>query len=116
MTEIIFVFIFLVPAMLGTAELLHILKLYIAFPGKGMCSYSVIFLGNEDFAEKIKYACDQLLWYGKRYTKQIIAVDTGLSPENREAALTLTRRYNTVFCDVGSIERLFEKIRENDKN
>lgn len=110
MAEIFFIMIFLIPAMLGTAELLHMLKVYMAFPKKTVRSYSVIILTEEDFTEKLEYSREKLEWYGWRYAERIIAVDMGLSAESRRKAFEITKRYDMVLCRAEELEEVLNEI------
>ena len=65
MLKIFLTIIFLIPSMLGLAEILHILKLYILKPSKPSIAYKIIFLTNDMPLEHMSYIIEQYRWQGR---------------------------------------------------
>ncbi len=65
---------FLIPATLGLAEILHILKRLILKPTKPYSSTTLIFIDGENAPLQLLYAAEQYLWQGKSEGTSVIAV------------------------------------------
>lgn len=104
MTEIILLFIFLIPAMLGLAELLHILKLFILKPQKPIISYKVIFLTNDSAVQQLQYILEQYMWIGKNNNFNLVVVNSLLSEENYDECKLIANKHNLTFCSVEELD------------
>jgi len=111
MAEILLVLFFLIPAMLGIAEILHIIKLYILFP-KSAESYVIIYLKNENASGQLMYALEQYFWFGKKYAKNIIAVNSGLSSDNYEICKSIALKHNIIFCSEEELQTVLKVIKK----
>lgn len=102
MVEIVFFIIFLVFAVLGLAEVLHILKCRLLKPKKDIISYRVIILTNDNPENQLLYAIEQCLWqYGSCFN--LIAVKSYLSLENLVECEKIAKKYDISLC---SLEKL----------
>lgn len=114
MAEIILLLIFLVPAMLGTAELLHILKLYIAYPKNMLGGYYLIFLTEQNAALQLHSAIERANWLGRKYIGGIIAVNSGLSAEKYECCEKIARAYNVIYCSEEEFCGMLAKVKNGE--
>ena len=80
MVEIVFMILFLIPAVLGIAEILHIFKSYFLKPKKDIISYKIIILTNNDPVNQFLYVAEQCLWQGDCFN--LVVVHSLLSLEN----------------------------------
>lgn len=97
MVEIFLVILFLIPAMLGLAEILHILKLYILKPQNPIISYKMIILTDSSPVEHMKYVIEQYLWQSKKNNSSLIFVNSLLCEENFKACKNLAEHYGFSF-------------------
>ena len=81
MTETILIILLLFPSMLGIAELLHQVKIYILLPKTKPEKAVVVYLKGEKAVEQLMYILQEYRWHGESYAKRIVAVDSGI-PEN----------------------------------
>lgn len=98
MAEIIIIAIFLIPEILGLAEILHTIKLMLISPRPKGTDVMIIIPDNESFAKQLANAAEQRRWHGKRYAGRIIVLDTNLSEEARAECAALARRLNIEIC------------------
>ena len=93
MQPIIFIII-LFFAILGFSEFLHILKLFIIFPKRKMCSHIVINLQN-DYAEKqLLYAVEQYTWLGSGYADFLVLDCSNLDDEVYKRCKIIAQKYD----------------------
>ena len=90
--------LFLIPAMLGLAEILHILKLYILKPEKPIISYKVVILTNTSPLEHMKYVIEQYLWQKEKNSAKLIFINSLLSEDNFNNCKALAESYDLGFC------------------
>ncbi len=101
--------IFLIFAMLGLSELIHIVKTRLKSNGKKALTYSVLFLSGDNPERQLAFAAEQQLWLGKTYSDYIIAVNSGLDEENDKLCRTTAEKYGATYC---TASELAEKIKE----
>ena len=104
MGEIIFFAVFTIPAIVGFAELIHIIKLRIISPKAYASKYLVVFLGDNSPYEQVVAAADELFWRGKSYAKDIIAVDCGIKQEEYGICRNFCEKNNFIFCDYNELQ------------
>ena len=110
MFEIFFLILFLIPAMLGLSEILHILKLYILKPKKAMISYKIVILTNDTAVENMRYAIEQYLWQAERNGFNLIFVNSLLDKENFLACKEIAKRYEVGFYSKKELEEYLNLI------
>ncbi len=64
--------IFLIFAVFGLSEFLHILKLFIIFPKRRLYSHLVVNLQNKTAEKQLLYICEQYKWHGKSFADFIV--------------------------------------------
>ncbi len=110
MFEIFFWILFLIPAMLGLAEILHFVKLYILKPKKAMISYKVVILTNDTAVENMRYAIEQYLWQAGRNGSSLIFVNSLLNKEIFFACKEIAERYDVGFYSKKELEEYLNLI------
>ena len=110
MFEIFLLVLFLIPAMLGLAEILHILKLHILKPQKPMISYKVIILTDDTAVENMRYAIEQYLWQPGNNNGNLVFVNSLLNKENFTVCKELAERYSIGFYSKKELEEYFNLI------
>lgn len=99
--------VLLILAMLGLAEFLHGLVLLFTAPKKSGVTYSVLALNDENPEAQIGFAAEQRAWMGCSYADHIIALDVGLSEENRARCRDAARRHRMIFCNAEELKTYF---------
>lgn len=107
MIEIILLILCLIPAMLGLAELLHSLKLYILAPKNKAISYTVICLTGYSPQQQLRFAIEKYSWMGE---KSIIAVNTFVPEEDFEECREIAEKNNIIFCSADELTDAIKTI------
>lgn len=108
MTEFIILALTALLCILGLAEVIHAIRLYIFSPRKKPLSYMVIYLNADDPESQLKYVGEQYLWQGSRFADNVIAINTALSGEVLETCEKISAKYNIIYC---SSEELCDAIK-----
>ncbi len=107
MAEIIFLFLFAIPALLGIAELLHTVKMWLYGINKNG-SKTVVIVPTDDNFEALTVNCArQSAWYSKSFADKIIVVNSLLSEKNFKDCEELTKRLEMEFC---SKSELYDRL------
>lgn len=107
MLETILIILALIPAMLGLAELLHILKNFLLSPKKRPKKYLLVFLEKDFAIAQFSDALEQQAWFGKRYCDKVFAVFSTLSESELEACHRLANQNKAVLCSVTELSEYF---------
>ena len=99
--------VLLILAMLGLAEFLHGLVLFLTAPKKSGVTYAVLALSEQDPETQISFAAEQRAWMGSSYADGIIALDLGLSEEKRKRSMDAAKRHHVIFCDAEELKSYF---------
>ena len=110
MGEAIFFIVFIIPAILGVAELIHLLRVYIICPKINSTSYLIIFLGESSPCKQLAFAAEELSWRGKKYAQNIIAVDCGLNAEEYQICYSFCEKNNFIFCNTKELQGYIDVI------
>ena len=111
MGEIILFLVFLIPAMLGLSEIIHIFKTCLLYP-KNTDSYVLIYLSDENPALKLNFVLEQYYWLGKRYVGSIIAVASDLSEENYDVCRAIAEKHGIIFCNENEFDKALAEIKK----
>lgn len=111
MGELILFLIFLIPAMLGLAEIIHIFKTRIRY-SEASNSYMLVYLCGENPVEKLNYALEQYFWLGRRYVGNIIAVATDLSEENYNTCRNIALKHEIIFCNENELAEILTELKK----
>lgn len=107
MSEKILLYILLIPAMLGLAEILHFLKLYIT-RGKAKCKKCVLFyLCGENCFCSLKAILEECSWQGRNFAEKVVVVDCGI--EDIEECLSEANNSGIVFIKPTDLPEFFKK-------
>ncbi len=103
MGEIIFFLVFIIPALLGFAELLHLLKVYIISPKIRAVKYCIVFLGDNAPCKQLALAAEELFWRGRKYAQNIIAVDCGINEDEYHICRSFCDKHSFIFCSYNEL-------------
>lgn len=109
MSQTVFIFILLVPAVFGMAEFLYLLKGCILSPVGKQKRYSVIFLKENDAVLSLRSFCEENNWYGNFKKYKFFAVYDSLSKETLKECELLTDKYGIILLN---IEDFKDKIKD----
>ena len=107
MAEIVFFFVFCIPAMLGLAEILHTVKMLIITPKSQSNKAFVLVPENDDFEDQIINLAEQIKWNGKKYTERVIVLETLLSDENKVKCCALAKKFGFEICSKSDLTEIF---------
>jgi len=113
MAEKILVIVFLLLAMLGLAELLHLLKLYILFPKKKGERIFMIKLEGENALADLKAFYCEYTWFGTRLAKKLMALDC--DAREIDACKSFCKDNNIIFISQEEKDRLYEYFNKATK-
>ncbi len=91
--EFLIVFIFVLFAIFGLSEFLHIIKLRIIFPKARVDSQLVIKLKNDIAEKQTLYICEQFCWYGKKFADSLRFNCEDIDEEVYERCRCITKKY-----------------------
>ena len=98
MAELIFFLVFLIPALLGVSEIIHLVRMSL-FSLNGINSpYVVVWLKDDTAENQILSVCEQYSWSGKKYAQNIIAINSTLSDDKFEICKQMAEKNNIYFC------------------
>lgn len=98
MAELIFFLIFLIPALLGVSEIIHLVRMSL-YSLKGINSpYVVVWLKDDTAENQILSVCEQYSWSGKKYAQNIVAINSMLGDEKFEICSKMAEKNNIYFC------------------
>ena len=96
MIEIIFLIIFLLLAILGLAEVMHTIRLKIAYNYEEKENYVLIVLKPHTAEQQLRYIAEQSRWQGRKQVKSIIAVYNSGKPS--DYCKQIAKEHNIVIC------------------
>ena len=108
MTENILFFIFLIPAVLGVAEILHAVKLAVLSGKKHSSGVLVIVPDSELFYEQLMSAAEIFKWHGKRYAERIIVLDVLENGKSRDECILLAEKLGIEVCKTLDLPKKFK--------
>lgn len=104
MVEFILYSFGLVLCILGLAEVLHSVKLFLVTSRQKRLTYSVIILSNNNYSQQLRYVYEQHRWLGKKYADYIIAINDFLDVSNRDSALQKAKANGIIVCSFKELE------------
>ena len=110
MVEIILAVLFLIPAMLGLAELLHIFKMYILKPTKPVICYKIIILTNDNPLSQVIYETEKYSWHGKTGGASLIFIGSLLDDENLTECRIAAESKGFIFCMAEELKKYLDLI------
>lgn len=85
--------VFLIFAVFGLSEFLHILKLFIIFPKRRLYSHLVVNLQNKTAEKQLLYICEQYKWHGKSFADFIVLGVGELDTQTYNKCKSIANRY-----------------------
>lgn len=107
MAEIIVLICFSLLAILGLADLMHTVKLWILGNEKSCGKYLVLVPDDQNFIKTVLNASEEKKWQGRKYADEIIVVDCLLSDGNREECRRLSEKLEFKIYDKPKLAELF---------
>ena len=101
MTEIVLNLLFVIPAILGLAEIIHSSKMWFLNPRTKGKRIMVLIPDANDFEKQILSAYEQLKWQGKKFANKILVVDC--LPQNREECKRITEKLGIELCELSEL-------------
>ncbi len=101
MAEIILNLVFAIPAVLGLAEIIHSVKMWLLKPKNIGKRILVLIPNTEDFEKQILSAYEQLKWQGKKIADKVVVVDYLV--DQKEECKRLTEELGIEFCALSEL-------------
>lgn len=98
MVKYVLISIFIVIALLGLSEFLHIIKMRFSAPLEKAFTCCVLFLTDDMPERQIAFAAEQRMWLGKTYADKIIAVENDISEENLDRCRIYAKENDVILC------------------
>ena len=98
MVETILLILLLFPSMLGLAEIIHMIKLYILLPKVKPQKAVIVYLNGEKSVEQLQFVIQEYLWYGEKYAKKIAAVDKGIPEDLVDKCVDIAVKNDIILC------------------
>ena len=92
MAEFVFFMVLVLPATLGFAEILHILKRWLFSSGKKGERILFLIPDNENFERQILELSNEYMWQGNILAEKIFIINTRLDDENRKECYVLAQK------------------------
>lgn len=108
MSEKILFYIILIPAMLGIAEILHFLKLYITRGKKRPSRCILFYLCGENCYCSLKGILEEYYWQGKNFAEKIVVVDCGI--KDLKECLSAAKNKDIVFIKPTDLPEFLKKV------
>ncbi len=102
MAEIVLNLVFAIPAVLGLAEIIHSVKLWLLKPKNRGKRILVLIPNTDDFERQILSAYEQFKWQGKRLADKIVVVDSFVD-ESQECK-KITEELGIEFCALSELK------------
>ena len=107
MAELILFTVLCVFALFGLGEIIHEIRLIFVSPKKRIRTVTLIYLEKGSAEQQLMFVSEQTAWLGRRYSDRIIAVDTGISQEERKSCERIAASYGITLADANEITVLF---------
>lgn len=105
MPEVLFCAVIMLLCLVGIAAVIWWLRLRFLLPGNGVYMYMLVPVDSENAEHRLRAAAETVLFEGPRFCKGIIAVDMGISDEERQICKKLADEYgNIAVCDLSDLE------------
>ncbi len=93
MAEIVVGFIFIIPMVLGLAEILHTVKMFLLSSSVPCERILIVFPDDENFPRQITKTAEERSWRGNNFAKKILISTKNISEENTEEVERITQKY-----------------------
>ena len=92
MAEFVFFVILILPAALGLAEILHIVKRWLLSSGKNANKILFLIPDNDNFERQILSLLNEYKWQGNKLAEKIYIVSSKLDVDNRKECDLLAQK------------------------
>lgn len=106
---ILFFLFLIVPAVLGVAEILHLLKLAILSSKDNSYTFTCIFLEEENAIINLKTFCEEHNWNGMKIGNEFIAIYKELSLNVLDECRVIAAKNDIEFL---KLDEFYKKIKE----
>ncbi len=104
MTEYILLATGLIICIVGLAEILHSVKLFLFSSNKKSSTYSLVILSNENYLGQLRYVAEQRNWLGSKYADYVVAINDFLDFDNINKASTFAKSKGIMICSLKQFE------------
>ena len=101
MAEIVLNVVFAIPAVLGLAEIIHAVKLWLLKPKNKGKRIIVLIPDTDDFERQILSLYEQFKWQGKRLADKIVVVDYFV--DKKEECKRITEDLGIEVCQLSEL-------------
>ena len=110
LTAFILLTLAVILCILGLAEVIHAIKLYIFSPKKKALTYQVIYLSSQDAENQLRYIGEKYRWQGRRFADNVIAVNNAVNIEDFKLCAEIAEKYNIIYCSAGQLSDWAEMV------
>lgn len=107
MAELILFTVLCVFALFGLCEIIHEIRLIFVSPKKRIRTVTLIYLEKGSAEQQLMFVSEQAAWLGRRYSDRVIAVDTGISQEERKSCERIAASYGVTLAGANEITAAF---------
>ncbi len=107
MAELILFTVLCVFALFGLGEIIHEIRLIFVSPKKRTRTVTLIYLESGSAEQQLMFVAEQAAWLGRKYSDRIIAVDTGISEEERKNCERIAASYSITLASANEITAAF---------
>lgn len=98
MAENLLLLLFSVPSIIGLAEIIHALKLWLVLPKRPACRILLVRPDKDNFAGQLLHISERRKWLGNGYAEKIVVLNSALG-DNSEECGRLALRLGFVTAD-----------------
>ena len=110
MTKIILIALSLILCIIGLAEVLHAIKLFLFGSNHKKLSFSLVILSKENYLQQLRYVEEQRSWLGSKYADYILAINDYLEPTDIRDALEYAKKFGIIICSFNQLERVVSHL------
>lgn len=107
MAELILFTVLCVFALFGLCEIIHEIRLIFVSPKKRTRTVTLIYLEKGSAEQQLMFISEQAAWLGRKYSDRVIAVDTGISEEERKNCERIAASYSITLAGTDEITAAF---------
>lgn len=112
MIESVLLVIGVLLAVSGLCEFIHTVRLLFILPKKCNKGINLLWLKKGKAISQLKFAYEQIRWYGNTYADHIIAVTSDLDQEELEECKKYTENSDIILCPSDVLSHIAECISE----
>ncbi len=106
MAEAVLFLLFIIPAVLGLAEIIHTVKHYL-FAGKRYQGQILLIIADDNsFRLQLENVANQRNWYGNSYPQRILVLPDKLTQENKGLCEKEANRLSLEICEAENLTKI----------